>query len=97
MESGVIPAWAVIIIVARELIITGFRTLAADMGITIAASVWGKAKTISQMVSLVLLLLESDFTHMIGIYVFYLAVLLTIISGVDYIIKNKKVLDLENI
>lgn len=97
VESAVIPAWAVIIIVARELIITGFRTLAADMGITIAASIWGKAKTISQMVSLVLLLLESEFTHMIGIYVFYLAVILTIISGVDYIIKNKKVLDLENI
>lgn len=97
VESGVIPSWAVIIIIARELIITGFRTLAADMGITIAASMWGKAKTTSQMVALVLLLIDSDFTRYIGTYIFYVAVILTIISGLDYIIKNKKVLDLENI
>lgn len=97
VETKVIPAWAVIIIIARELIITGFRTLAADMGITIAASVWGKAKTISQMVSLVMLLLNVSVLNKLGIYVFYLAVILTVISGWDYLIKNKKVLDLENI
>lgn len=95
--KGAIPAWAVIIIVARELIITGFRTLAADMGITIAASPWGKAKTISQMVSLVLLLVSNNSLNKLGLYVFFLAVILTIISGVDYIVKNKEVLDLENI
>lgn len=97
VEAKVIPAWAVIIIIARELIITGFRTLAADMGITIAASVWGKAKTISQMVSLVMLLLNVSVLNKLGIYVFYLAVILTVISGWDYLVKNKKVLDLENI
>lgn len=97
VEANVIPAWAVIIIISRELIITGFRTLAADMGITIAASMWGKAKTTSQMISLVLLLLHNDVLNKFGIYVFYLAVILTVISGLDYIIKNKKVLDLENI
>ena len=97
VEAKVIPAWAVIIIISRELIITGFRTLAADMGITIAASMWGKAKTTSQMISLVLLLLHNDVLNNFGIYVFYLAVILTVISGLDYIIKNKKVLDLENI
>ncbi|WP_311482074.1 CDP-diacylglycerol--glycerol-3-phosphate 3-phosphatidyltransferase [uncultured Anaerococcus sp.] len=97
VEAGIIPAWAVIIIISRELIITGFRTLAADMGITIAASMWGKAKTTSQMISLVLLLLHNDVLNKFGIYVFYLAVILTLISGLDYIIKNKKVLDLENI
>lgn len=97
VEAKVIPAWAVIIIISRELIITGFRTLAADMGITIAASMWGKAKTTSQMISLVLLLLHNDVLNKFGIYVFYLAVVLTVISGLDYIIKNKKVLDLENI
>lgn len=97
VEANVIPAWAVIIIISRELIITGFRTLAADMGITIAASMWGKAKTTSQMISLVLLLLHNDILNKFGIYVFYLAVVLTVISGLDYIIKNKKVLDLENI
>lgn len=97
VEANIIPAWAVIIIISRELIITGFRTLAADMGITIAASMWGKAKTTSQMISLVLLLLHNESLNKFGIYVFYLAVILTIISGLDYLIKNKKVLDLENI
>lgn len=97
VEGSIIPAWAVIIIIARELIITGFRTLAADKGITIAASKWGKLKTTSQMVALVLLLLNNNSLNHIGIYVFYLAVILTIISGLDYIIKNKEVLDLENI
>lgn len=97
VEANVIPAWAAIIIISRELIITGFRTLAADMGITIAASMWGKAKTTSQMISLVLLLLHNDVLNKFGIYVFYVAVILTVISGLDYIIKNKKVLDLENI
>lgn len=97
VEAQIIPAWAVIIIISRELIITGFRTLAADMGITIAASMWGKAKTTSQMISLVLLLLNNQALNKFGIYVFYIAVILTLISGIDYIVKNKKVLDLENI
>lgn len=97
VEGQIIPAWAVIIIIARELIITGFRTLAADQGITIAASMWGKAKTTSQMIALVCLLLDVEVLNNIGIYIFYIAVALTVISGVDYMVKNKKVLDLENI
>lgn len=97
VEGQIIPAWAVIIIIARELIITGFRTLAADQGITIAASMWGKAKTTSQMIALVCLLLDLEVLNNIGIYIFYIAVALTVISGVDYIVKNKQVLDLENI
>lgn len=97
VEASIIPAWAVIIIIARELIITGFRTLAADKGITIAASKWGKLKTTSQMIALVLLLLNNSTLNIAGVYVFYIAVILTIVSGLDYIIKNKEVLDLENI
>ena len=97
VEGQIIPSWAVIIIIARELIITGFRTLAADQGITIAASMWGKAKTTSQMIALVCLLLDVEVLNNIGIYIFYIAVILTVISGVDYIVKNKQVLDLENI
>jgi len=97
VDGQIIPAWAVIIIIARELIITGFRTLAADQGITIAASMWGKAKTTSQMIALVCLLLDVEVLNNIGIYIFYIAVILTVISGVDYIVKNKQVLDLENI
>ena len=97
VEDNTIPAWPVIIIISRELIITGFRTLAADSGITIAASVWGKAKTTSQMIALVMLLLNVEVINKLGIYVFYLALILTVISGLDYLVKNKKVLDLENI
>ena len=97
VEDNTIPAWPVIIIISRELIITGFRTLAADSGITIAASMWGKAKTTSQMISLVMLLLNVPVLNKAGIFVCYIAVALTVISGVDYIVKNKKVLDLENI
>lgn len=97
VEDNTIPAWPVIIIISRELIITGFRTLAADSGITIAASIWGKAKTTSQMISLVMLLLNVASLNKAGIFVFYLAVILTVISGVDYMVKNKKVLDLENV
>lgn len=97
VEDNTIPAWPVIIIISRELIITGFRTLAADSGITIAASMWGKAKTTSQMIALVMLLLNVPSLNKAGIFVFYIAVGLTVISGVDYIVKNKKVLDLENI
>ncbi|MDO5048035.1 MAG: CDP-diacylglycerol--glycerol-3-phosphate 3-phosphatidyltransferase [Anaerococcus sp.] len=97
IEDKTIGAWPVIIIVSRELIITGFRTLAADSGKTIAASIWGKAKTISQMVSLVMLLVDIKVLNTLGIYVFYLAVILTIVSGFDYLYKNKEVLDLDNI
>ncbi|WP_297789924.1 CDP-diacylglycerol--glycerol-3-phosphate 3-phosphatidyltransferase [uncultured Anaerococcus sp.] len=97
IEDGTIAAWPVIIIISRELIITGFRTLAADSGITIAASMWGKAKTTSQMIALVMLLVNVSSINHLGIYVYYLAVILTVISGLDYLIKNKQVLDLENI
>ena len=58
---------------------------------------WGKAKTTSQMISLVMLLLNVPSLNKAGIFVFYIAVILTVVSGVDYIVKNKKVLDLENI
>lgn len=87
VEDNTIPAWPVIIIISRELIITGFRTLAADSGITIAASMWGKAKTTSQMIALVMLLLNVEVINKLGIYVFYLALILTVISGLDYLVS----------
>lgn len=97
VELNVLPAWAVVIIIAREFIITGFRTLAASQDITIAASVWGKIKTIFQLVSLVCLLFSPPLPMQIGLVLFYIAVVFTIISGIDYIYKNIHVLDLENI
>jgi CDP-diacylglycerol--glycerol-3-phosphate 3-phosphatidyltransferase len=96
-----IPAWIVIVIIAREFTITGFRTIAASEGITIAASNWGKLKTISQLVAIILLLINNFPFRFIGfpadVIMLYIALLLTIISGVDYLIKNKHALKIENI
>ncbi|MDO4594316.1 MAG: CDP-diacylglycerol--glycerol-3-phosphate 3-phosphatidyltransferase [Tissierellia bacterium] len=96
-EANIVAGWAVIIIIARELIITGFRTIAQSQNITIAASIYGKAKTMTQCVAIVMLLLNINWPLHLDLIVFYLAVILTILSGVDYLLKNKKVLDLENI
>ena len=97
VNSGEMPAWAVIIIIAREFTITGFRIIAASENITIAASPLGKFKTVTQLISNILLLTGLSNLRPIGMGIFYLAVVFTVISGADYLIKNKKVLDLENI
>lgn len=94
VELGLIPAWVVIIIIAREFIISGFRLVASDNGVVIAASWWGKIKTVVQMVVSVMLIINLDFTwinvlEQIGIY---LAVILTVVSLADYMLKNKDVL-----
>lgn len=95
VQLGSVPAWMVIIIIAREFAITGLRTLAASDGIVIAASKWGKAKTISQMIAIVLLLINNWPFSLIGFpmstIMIYIATLLTLISGVDYLIINRKV------
>lgn len=89
-----IPAWIVIIIIAREFIISGFRLIAADNGIVIAASYWGKFKTVFQMLTVIVLLL--DFSgivfDVIETVLIYISLILTVISLVDYIAKNKDVL-----
>lgn len=97
VSTGEMPAWAVIIIIAREFTITGFRIIAASENITIAASPLGKFKTVTQLISNILLLSGITSLRPIGMGIFYLAVIFTVISGADYLIKNKKVLDLENI
>ena len=91
---GKLQAWFVIIIIAREFIISGFRLVAADNGIVIAASYWGKFKTVSQMAMIILCILDINNTVMqyITIIVTYLALVLTVVSLVDYMVKNKKVL-----
>ncbi len=89
-----LPSWVVIIIIAREFIITGFRTIAVEQNVVIAASKWGKLKTISQMLMLILLLLNINNTILIyaSIVLIVLSVVLTVISAVDYIVKNRAVL-----
>lgn len=90
VSTGEMPAWAVIIIIAREFTITGFRIIAASENITIAASPLGKFKTVTQLISNILLLTGLESLRGIGMIIFYLAVVFTIISGADYLIKNKK-------
>lgn len=100
IELGRIPCWIVIVIIAREFIISGFRLVAADNGVVIAAGIWGKIKTAEQMVMLCILIADvgSLFPAVAeGIYVFeniliYLALILTIVSLIDYLVHNKGVL-----
>ena len=94
MDSISLPAWIVIVIISREFIISGSRLIASDNGIVIAASYWGKFKTVSQMIMSILLMLhlENKGFHVAEQVFIYLSVMLTIVSLVDYIAKNKNVL-----
>lgn len=94
VELKLLPAWIVIVIIAREFIISGFRLIASDNGVVIAASWWGKIKTVVQMVMSIMLIINLDivFINVLEQIAVYLAAVLTIISLIDYMIKNKKVL-----
>ena len=96
IELERLPAWFVIIIIAREFIISGFRLIAAENGIVIAANYWGKFKTVSQMIMIILLLL-----HLGGIFAvleqifIWLSLALTVISLMTYIWQNRSVLSMQ--
>ncbi len=94
VATNQLPAWVVIIIVSREFIISGFRLIASDNGIVIAASMWGKFKTVSQMVMIIILVAQIplSFFDILGTIMIYLALILTVVSLIDYIVKNKDVL-----
>ena len=96
ISLGLLPAWIVIIIIAREFIISGFRLIASDNGVVIAASYWGKFKTAFQMVMVIVLMLnvtlDQAFFHILGIVLIWIATILTVVSLIDYLIKNKDVL-----
>ena len=94
ISTGQLAAWIVIIIIAREFIISGFRLIASDNGIVIAASYWGKFKTTFQMLMVIVLILNipNQFFTVLGTILIYIALALTIISLIDYIAKNKDVL-----
>ena len=87
-----LPAWMVIIIISREFIISGFRLVASDNGVVIAASYWGKFKTVFQMISVILLILNIPALSLITQICVWIALILTVVSLVDYIVKNHKVL-----
>ena len=92
--QGSLAAWISIIIISREFIISGFRLVASDNGIVIAASYWGKFKTTFQMIMIVMLILNFDNQayQICAVVITYVALILTLVSLIDYIIKNKDVL-----
>jgi len=96
VELGKVPGWVVVLIIAREFTITGFRIIAASEGITIAASSLGKIKTITQLVAIIALLLNNFPFNLINLpfdyIMLYISLFFTIISGIDYIYKNKSAL-----
>lgn len=92
--QGSLAAWISIIIISREFIISGFRLVASDNGIVIAASYWGKFKTTFQMIMIVMLILNFDNQayQICAVVITYVALILTLVSLIDYIMKNKDVL-----
>lgn len=94
IELNKLPSWMVIIIIAREFIISGFRLVASDKGVVIAASYWGKFKTTFQMIAVCLLIADipNPYVQTLTWAVLWAAVALTVVSLVDYILKNKDVM-----
>ena len=92
IELRELPPWMVIIIISREFIISGFRLVASDNGVVIAASYWGKFKTTFQMIGVVLLIFNIPALSTLTTIIVWIALALTVISLVDYIVKNAGVL-----
>ncbi len=92
IELGQLPSWYVLTVIAREFIISGFRLVAADNGIVIAASWWGKFKTTFQMLTVILLILNIPALHTVTLIIAGIAFVLTLVSLLDYIAKNYKVI-----
>lgn len=89
-------AVAIILILTRELVITGLRAIAADKGVVIAASYFGKFKTVSQIVSITYILLAGQFTalpEVLGTVLLWVAVIITVLSGADYLYKAKELFE----
>ena len=93
VEMGRLPAWIVIVIISREFIISGFRLIASDNGVVIAASYWGKFKTVFQMAMIIVLICNlGGVFGIVETVLIWISVILTIVSLVDYIVKNSNVL-----
>ena len=92
VENGQLPSWIVIIIISREFIISGFRLIASDNGRVIAASYWGKFKTVFQMVMICLMIADVAVLSVLTQLVMWIALILTVVSLVDYLLKNKDVM-----
>ena len=92
IEMNRIPSWVVIIIIAREFIISGFRLIASDNGVVIAASYWGKFKTTFQMIMICLMIANFPQLQILTDIIMWIALILTVVSLIDYLVKNKDVM-----
>lgn len=92
VEMGRIPSWVVIIIISREFIISGFRLIASDNGVVIAANYWGKFKTVFQMIMICLMIGNIPQLQLITDIVMWIALALTVISLADYVWTNRAVM-----
>lgn len=92
IELSRIPSWMVVIIIAREFTISGFRLVAADNGVVIAASYFGKFKTTFQMIAVCLMIADIGALALLTTVITWIAVILTVVSLADYLIRNKDVL-----
>ncbi len=102
VEMGRIPSWVVVVIISREFIISGFRLIASDNGVVIAASYWGKFKTTFQMVMICMMLVKDapflssaahqEYFALATDIVMWIALVLTVVSLVDYLVKNRNVM-----
>jgi CDP-diacylglycerol--glycerol-3-phosphate 3-phosphatidyltransferase len=94
VETGLVPAWIVIVIVAREFIISGFRLVASDNGLVLAASYWGKFKTATQMIMCVMFIVNLDHPviNVVEQIFLWVSFALTVISLLDYLIKNRNII-----
>ena len=88
VELERIPAWVVIVIIAREFVISGIRLIAADDGVVISASKWGKVKTVFQMIMVGFMIGNLEIFKYVTLALMWIALALTIISMIDYIAKN---------
>ena len=91
VELGWVPAWVTVVIIGRELAVTGLRAMAIDEGVVIAADKYGKVKTVMQIIAIIPLLLHYPLlgvnVHLIGNFLLYIALVLTIFSGLNYFFK----------
>ncbi len=92
VDLGRIPTWIVIIIIAREFIISGFRLIASDQGVVLAAGIWGKMKTACQMVMTIILIADINGLEIVEQILIYMSLALTIISLCDYLYHNRSIL-----
>ena len=96
IDTDQLPSWVVIVIISREFIISGFRLIAAENGVVIAANYWGKFKTTAQMIMIILLILNFDgIFHILARGFVWISLALTIISLLTYIMENKNVLSMQ--